>query len=152
MISSATSSCHFTICHFCLQKTCFSTYEAWSDEWISVLFQQRSISPSESVSPSLKLKVFSFSIGDCWCWNCILVWISWLITFSGLELSTLYSESNWLHGFKTISVLYNFRRRLSAGPVHCITHFTFKSDGFTMHLSLRPHFSLFVSIYLLMQG
>ena len=48
-----------------------------------------------------------------------------LITFSGLELYTPYSKSNWLHGFKTISVLYKFQRQIKCRPVHGITHFTF---------------------------
>ena len=65
-------------------------------------------------------------------------------------LSTSLSEFK-LTGFKTVALSCKFRGKVPHPPFHCIIlSYISLPDGFTMHLSPRPHLSLLiVSGYLL---
>ena len=108
----------------------------------------------QSQWPSLKLKLSCFLIVSI---KIASSFESQPANYFPVELCTTYIitvNSNSLHGLKTVSVLFKFRGKSRVYPVHCITHFTFRcmSDWVTMHLDLRPHFSLLFSGYLLRWG
>ena len=98
---------------------------------VSVGSRVLSTSSSESLSLALKLSACSL-LGDC-----------------GGKRTSSFELDGSSRSLGTLSAPFS-EFKLTARPVHCvILSYISLSDGFTMHFSPRPHFSLFVSGYLL---